>query len=209
MNVQKEVQVLIAEDEVLVRKMIQSMLEDRGYRVVGKAANGLKAVETVAQLDGTAQQPDVVLMDLEMPGMDGIEATRLIQECYPTPVVALTAYETEALVERATAVGVGAYLVKPPDARELDRAIRVAVARFEDLMELRRLNAKLEAALAHVKTLSGLLPICASCKKIRDDEGYWQRVEVYIRDHSDADFTHGICPDCAMQLYPQLYEDDA
>jgi AmiR/NasT family two-component response regulator len=209
MNVQKEVQVLIAEDEVLVRKMIQSMLEDKGYRVVGKAANGLKAVETLAQLDGTAQQPDVVLMDLEMPGMDGIEATRMIQERYPTPVVALTAYETESLVGRATAVGVGAYLVKPPDARELDRAIRVAVARFEDLMELRRLNAELEAALAHVKTLSGLLPICASCNKIRDDEGYWQRVEVYIRDHSDADFTHGICPECAMRLYPQLYEDDA
>jgi YesN/AraC family two-component response regulator len=147
-------------------------------------------------------------MDLEMPGMDGVEATRLIQERYPTPVVALTAYETEALVARAAAVGVGAYLVKPPDARELDRAIRIAIARFEDLMELRRLNAELEAALAQVKTLSGLLPICASCKKIRDDRGYWQRVEVYIRDHSDADFTHGICPDCAMQLYPQVYEED-
>ena len=66
-----------------------------------------------------------------------------------------------------------------------------------------RLIHELTEALAHVKTLSGLLPICASCKKIRDDKGYWQQVETYIRDRSDADFTHGICPDCVKKLYPE------
>src|SRR5437667_8045302 len=69
--------------------------------------------------------------------------------------------------------------------------------------EWMRLIQELTEALAHVKTLSGLLPICASCKKIRDDKGYWQQVETYIADHSEADFTHGICPDCVKRLYPE------
>ena len=74
--------------------------------------------------------------------------------------------------------------------------------------ELRQKNRDLEAALSQVKRLSGLLPICASCKKIRDDQGYWQDVAVYIRDHSEAELSHGLCADCAKRLYPELYGDD-
>ena len=76
--------------------------------------------------------------------------------------------------------------------------------RHEQEEERIKLIAKLQEALAHVKTLSGLLPICASCKKIRDDGGYWQQVELYIRQRSDAEFTHSICPDCMKRLYPQF-----
>lgn len=72
--------------------------------------------------------------------------------------------------------------------------------------ERERLIAELRAALANVKQLKGLLPICASCKKIRDDRGYWTQIENYIRDHSEANFTHGICEDCALKLYPELYD---
>ena len=75
--------------------------------------------------------------------------------------------------------------------------------------ERERLIAELQKALTVVKTLGGLLPICASCKKIRDDQGYWQQVEVYIRDHTDAEFSHGICPDCMRRLYPEFAEDEA
>jgi PAS domain S-box-containing protein len=67
---------------------------------------------------------------------------------------------------------------------------------------------ELKATQARVKVLGGLLPICASCKKIRDDTGYWNKIEAYIHDHSEADFTHGICPTCARKLYPELYEDE-
>jgi hypothetical protein len=70
-----------------------------------------------------------------------------------------------------------------------------------------KLIRKLQKALSEVKKLSGLLPICASCKKIRDDKGYWNQIEVYIRDHSEAEFTHGICPECMKKLYPDLSED--
>jgi hypothetical protein len=68
--------------------------------------------------------------------------------------------------------------------------------------ELKKKNTELKTALSQVKTLSGFLPICASCKKIRDDNGYWNQIESYIRNHSEAEFSHGICPDCAQKLYP-------
>jgi hypothetical protein len=72
--------------------------------------------------------------------------------------------------------------------------------------EREQLIGELQAVLAQVKQLSGLLPICSSCKKIRNDQGYWQQVEVYIRDHSDVEFSHGICPDCMQRLYPDYYQ---
>jgi AmiR/NasT family two-component response regulator len=207
-DVQKDTRVLIVEDETLVSRIIQEAVKEIGGIIVGRAASGLRAVEMAQSL-----QPDVILMDIGLPDIDGIEAARRIQECCPTPVVVLTACETPELVERAGAAGVGAYLVKPPQAGDMDRIITIAMARFGDMMELRRLNAELQArnaelqeALAKVKTLSGLLPICASCKKIRDDQGYWHQVEVYIRDHSEADFSHGICPDCKKKLYPGYNE---
>jgi PAS domain S-box-containing protein len=75
----------------------------------------------------------------------------------------------------------------------------------EDERERLRLIEELTAALARVKTLDGLLPICSSCKKIRDDKGYWQQVETYVKKHSDAEFTHGLCPDCATKLYPEYH----
>jgi AmiR/NasT family two-component response regulator len=200
MDQSKQVKVLIVEDDPLVSEMIRGTLEDLGYLVVGEALDGRHAVELTQVL-----QPQVVLMDIEMPGINGIEATQWINETCPTPIVILTAYETPALVQQASAAGVGAYLVKPPRARELERAITITMARFDDLLILRRTNKELQAALAHVKALSGLLPICASCKKIRSDDGYWQQVEVYLREHSNAEFTHGLCPDCLTKLYPDFY----
>jgi PAS domain S-box-containing protein len=69
-----------------------------------------------------------------------------------------------------------------------------------------QLIKSLQDSLAKLKTLSGLLPICASCKKIRDDKGYWNRIETYIQEHSEAEFSHGICPECARKLYPSFYD---
>jgi hypothetical protein len=74
--------------------------------------------------------------------------------------------------------------------------------------EKEKVIVQLRRALAEVKKLSGLLPICASCKKIRDDKGYWQQIEAYIRDHSEAEFSHGICPECAKKLYPDIFDHE-
>jgi len=82
------------------------------------------------------------------------------------------------------------------------------VKRRQTQEERIKLIEKLKENLAKVKALSGMLPICASCKKVRDDEGYWNQIESYIQDHSEAEFTHGICPECTKKLYPELYEDE-
>lgn len=81
---------------------------------------------------------------------------------------------------------------------DISRRKRIEAEREELIEELRM-------ALENVKQLSGLLPICASCKKIRDDNGYWNQIESYIRDHSEAEFSHGLCPDCAKKLYPEVF----
>jgi AmiR/NasT family two-component response regulator len=215
MGSQRELHVLIVEDDFMVGQMIRGRVENLGYIVAGEAQDGRQAVEMTQSL-----RPDVVLMDIEMPDMNGIEATRRIYESCPTPVVILTAYDTPELVEQASQVGAGAYLIKLPKTREIERAITIAMARFGDMIELRRLNAELQAhsqelearnqelqaALDRVKLLSGLLPICANCKKIRDDAGYWQDVAVYIRDHSEVEFSHGICPECMEELYPKFMQ---
>jgi GAF domain-containing protein len=87
----------------------------------------------------------------------------------------------------------------------IGESIGIALMRKQAEEEREKLIAELQMALAEVRKLSGMLPICASCKKIRDDKGYWNQIESYIRDHSEAEFSHGICPDCVGKLYPELY----
>jgi len=128
MNNPEDVRVLIAENNYLVIEMIKGMLEELGHTVIGEAVDGLEAVEMTQSL-----RPDVVLMDILMPNMDGIEATRLIQERCPTPVVVVSAHETKELIERASAAGVAAYLGKPPRTREMERAIAIALGRSGDV----------------------------------------------------------------------------
>ncbi|RMF02810.1 MAG: response regulator [Chloroflexi bacterium] len=139
MNSNRDIKVLIAEDNYLVSEMIKGSLKDIGYTIVGEAVDGIEAVEMTGKL-----KPDVVLMDIEMPEQNGIEASQRIFDQCPTPIVVLTAYETPELVSQASAAGVGAYLIKPPNAQELERAITIARARFNDSITLRRLNNALK-----------------------------------------------------------------
>jgi phosphoserine phosphatase RsbU/P len=192
---------LIAEDESLVATVIESELEIIGVDVAGKAADGRQAVRMTADL-----KPDIVLMDVEMPEVSGLDAARQIQDLCPTPVVMLTVYSEQHTISQAAGAGAGAYLLKPPRAHELERAILIAKARFRDLMELRRVNTELQQALNHVKTLQGLLPICMHCHKIRRDPETWEQIELYLMEHADVKFTHGICPDCMKKHFPDIDE---
>ncbi len=207
--------VLIAEDDSLINAGTVAQLRRLRYGIAGQAYDGPQAVTLARQT-----QPDVVLMDLQMIDPDtgredpqaGLKAARALRESCPVAVVLLTAHESPELIREAGDAGVSAYVVKPVPDNELDRAIAIARARFGDLLELRRLgvelrarNTELQEALAKVKTLTGLLPICAACKKIRNDQGYWQQVELYIQQHSEARFTHGLCPDCCARLYPEVF----
>ncbi len=134
--------ILIVEDDFLVAEKLRGILEDEEHAVVGQTASGTEAIDLTAQL-----QPDVVLMDLHLLDMDGLTAAREIAARCPTPIVALTAYETPELVAEASEVGLGYYLVKPATRHAIKRAIQIAVARFDDLMKLRRLNARLQAEI--------------------------------------------------------------
>lgn len=136
----RQIRVLIAEDDALVADVIENELEEQGYVVVDRVEDGLAAFERAQAL-----RPDVLLMDITMPEMGGLEATKLVQQCCPMPVVLLTAHDDARFVADAGAAGAGAYLVKPSSGREIDRAITIAMARFGDSLELRRLNAELAA----------------------------------------------------------------
>ncbi len=151
MTEKKDIRVLIAEDDYLVGETIKGLLDEIGYIVVGKATNGRQVVEMATRFIGTPEQPDVILMDVKMPDIDGIEAIPLIQEKCPTPIVVLTAYESPDLVAEVSAAGAGAYLVKPPVMREMERAITIAIARFQDMVALRKINRQLEEALIELK----------------------------------------------------------
>jgi AmiR/NasT family two-component response regulator len=187
----REISILVAEDDYLISEEIIRCLKSRGYSNITKAADGQAAVDMTC-----STRPDVILMDIEMPELDGIATAAEIQECCPTPIVILTAYESSDLLQKASAAGVSAYLNKPPRPEEMEKAITIAIARHADLMEVRRLNRELEQALAEVKTLRGIIPICSYCKKIRDDLDTWSQLEEYISNHSEAMFSHGICPKC-------------
>lgn len=197
----KTISILVVEDDYLISEEIIKGLKSLGHSNITKAADGKQAVDMVC-----STKPDVVLMDIKIPELDGIAAAEQIQECCPTPVVILSAYDSTDYLKMASAAGVSAYLIKPPNPKEMERAITIAQARHADVLELRRLNKELEQALSEVKQLRGILPICSYCKKIRDDKGYWEQMESYITKHSEALFSHGICNECAKKLYPEYHD---
>lgn len=125
--------------------------------------------------------------------------------------------EFYAVMVRDVAPRVAALKVLRQAKEELEKRVKERTAALEatnarlaeEVAERKKLIEELQVALSEIKTLSGLLPICSSCKKIRDDTGYWNQIEVYIRDRSNAEFSHGICPECVQTLYPELHQADA
>jgi sigma-B regulation protein RsbU (phosphoserine phosphatase) len=197
--------ILIADDEPLSRSMLLRVLNSWGHEVID-VKDGSEAWDVLRSGTG----PQMALLDWIMPEMDGVEVIRRVRESVSTQqrytyMILLTQKGSKEEVVQGLGSGADDYMVKPFDPNELRVRIRSGERILELQSELVTVNKELQDALAQVKKLSGLLPICASCKKIRDDEGYWQQIEGYIRTHSEADFTHGICPDCAVKLYPDLY----
>ena len=192
-------QILVVEDENIVALEIKSRLEGLGYVVLAIASSGEEAIQKAEETN-----PDLVLMDIKLKGdMDGIEAAGKIQTRFNLPVVYLTAYAEENTLQRAKITVPYGYILKPFEERELHANIEIAIYKHQMEKKVKKLILELQDALTKVKILNGLLPICASCKKIRDDEGYWTQVEEYIEKNSQATFTHGVCPECMKKLYPQ------
>ena len=144
---------------------------------------------------------DIILSDLGLPDSMGIATFEKLYSRYPDiPVIVLTALDDENTALRAMQSGAQDYLVKGQlDTSQLIRSIRYAIER-------QKLITELEERHKEIKTLRGLLPMCAWCRDIRDDKGYWQKLEAYIEEHTDSTFSHGICPKCMKKVYPELYE---
>ncbi|MCB2149731.1 MAG: response regulator [Deltaproteobacteria bacterium] len=199
----RPISILVVEDDPNVSTVLSARLESLGYQVCGTAETGLEAISGVYRY-----HPYLVIMDILLKGdMNGIEAAAKIAEGWDVPVIYMTCLSDQQIFERAIGTHPYGYIIKPYDINELRSAIEIAVVKHEAAKERETLIADLQKALREVKTLTGLLPICASCKKIRKDDSTWQQIEEYISSHSNADFTHGICPDCAHRLYPELYQN--
>jgi len=150
---------------------------------------------------------DCVLLDLHLPDGNGMDFLRSLQEsATETPAIVLqTVEDDELLGMQALELGAQDYLVKGTiNAPLLVKAVRYAIQRQGMLREKDRLVNELKDALRNVQILQGLLPICSACKRIRNDNGYWQQVEEYFTRHSNAKFSHGICPECVKSIYPDL-----
>ena len=231
----KKQNILIIDDDPNIRKTLSDILRGKGYKLftAKDGAEGLAFLEK--------ETINLVLIDLGLPDMPGLEILNSINSCHPSvQAIILTGNASLDSAIEATNKGAFSYLQKPYDMDQLILHIRRALETQEaqaiiirHSTELERINTELNRtnveltkeiaerkraeeekevlilelrdALSKIKTLSGLLPICAHCKKIRNDKGQWERMEIYIRDRSEADFTHGICPDCAKKFFADFY----
>jgi phosphoserine phosphatase RsbU/P len=181
--------ILVVDDKPDNLRLLVNLLSEQGYKVrpvpSGKLAlSGAQAIP-----------PDIILLDVMMPEMDGFEVCKRLKKNNETkdiPIIFLTAkVETNDIV-KGFDMGGADYVCKPFQTAELLARIKTQIG--------------FKKAKEEIKTLQGLIPICASCKKVRDDEGLWSQIESYIEHRSDALFSHGICPDCLEEIYPQQYQ---
>jgi DNA-binding response OmpR family regulator len=186
--------VLIAEDDAVSRRMLESTLVKWGYEVVA-TGDGRAALKVLQEREA----PKLAILDWMMPEMDGLDVCRHVRALHttePTYIVLLTAKGSKEDIITGLNSGADDFLTKPFDHKELQARLRVGIRMVEMQKCLADRVRQIEEALSRVKQVQGLLPICCYCKKIRTDQNFWQQVEAYISVHTDARFSHGICPEC-------------
>ena len=192
--------ILIADDEPVTRAAVKKVVTRRGWEVV-VCDNGHDAA---AQFD-LENPPDVAVLDWMMPGLDGSElCQRLRKKKVRAYLIMLTGRMRPEDLVQALASGADDYVRKPFDWSELIARIKVGVRVSLLQRQLDEKVCQLQASLANAKQLGGLLPICSYCKRIRDDRDYWNGLEHYISSHSDAKFTHGVCPSCMRDALSEV-----
>ncbi len=202
-NGEKLTKVWVADDDAISRHLLTRTLAKWGYDVV-PFSDG----ETAWQALEAAEPPVLVILDWVMPGLDGLEICRRVRSDPKTRsayVILLTARNNrEDLIEGLQA-GADDFIPKPFDSRTLRARLGVGLRVLRLQKALSDRVKELETALERIKQLQGLLPICSYCKKIRNDQNYWQQIETYITEHSEAQFSHGICPECYEKVVrPEL-----
>jgi DNA-binding response OmpR family regulator len=186
--------ILIADDDSMSRRLLEMRLRKHGHELV-LVENGSEAWE---ELERDAEI-SIAILDWMMPEMTGPEVCRRVRrrgDVQPIYLILLTSRVGQEDLVTGLDAGADDYITKPFDFEELRARVRVGVRMVRLQQSLAARVSQLEEALANVRVLQGLLPICLYCKKIRDDQNYWQQVDKYIGDHSQARFSHGVCPDC-------------
>jgi phosphoserine phosphatase RsbU/P len=217
----KNIQMLFVDDEELTVNALKRFLHKSQYALyfAQSADEGLTIM---------ASTPiHIIVTDMKMPVMDGLSLLRVVKKKYPDTVrLALSAITLPSQLLPCINTGeIFRYITKPIDPEELRTVLQEAVDyylsrkdRIEFIAELREKNemlrqalirqeqpvGELKASMVREKQLMGLLPICSFCKKIRDEKDNWEQIEVYIRDHSEAELSHGICPECLKKHYPDF-----
>ena len=203
MSNQRKSAILAVDDEPVTLALVERNLLKAGFHVV-TAKNGAEGLDLLKK-----EKVDLILCDIMMPDIDGYEFRERMKKSaniQNLPFIFLTAQDQPGDEVKGLQTGVDEYIKKPFDPLILIARVQAVIERHKAAMEREEIILDLREALAKVKTLSGLLPICANCKKIRDDKGYWNQIDEYIRSHSDVDFSHCICPVCAKKLYPEMYD---
>ena len=211
--------ILIVDDSNDQQLLLKSILTKAGHQdlVMADSASAAYAKLGTQTPQGDTHPIDLILMDFMMPVTDGVAATKHIknvEHLRDIPVIVVTAKTDLGNLQAAFAAGAMDFITKPVNSVELLARVNSALMLKKEMdcrklreQELRRSNTELQQALREVKVLKGLVPICASCKKIRNDQGFWQQLEEYIQQHSEAEFSHGLCTPCIKKLYPGVYQD--
>lgn len=197
--------ILIAEDDLTSRLMLEAVISKWSFETVG-VEDGLKAWDLFQQ----ENPPQIALVDWEMPGIDGPELCSRIKNMgrnRQTYIIFITCRDTKEDIVLGLQAGANDYITKPFDNNELLARINVAERMVKTQLALNSKVKELERALEHVRTLQGIIPICMHCHSIRNDNEAWDRLEAYIEKHSDAQFSHSICPSCISKHYPELADD--
>ena len=199
--------ILVAEDDAVTRRLLEVTLGRLGWDVI-TAPDGDAAWRVFETLKGK-NAPELAVLDWMMPGLEGIEICRRLRA---TPgfermyVILLTSRGDKGDLAAGLAAGANDYIAKPFDPVELEARVSVGERMVNLQTSLAARVAELEDALAHVRALQGLLPICSYCKKVRNEANYWEQVDSYLTSHSDVELTHGICPQCLETMMKQVEE---
>lgn len=187
--------ILVVDDNPSNLQLVGSVVSQQIDCDLSFATSGAEALEILS-----VSTPDLILLDVNMPEMSGFELCTLVRACEATveiPVIFLTAQNDTACIVKGFQVGGNDYVVKPFEPQEL-------LARVKTQLALKLRTDELKATLARLRRLEGIISICMYCKKIRAEDSSWERMEKYITEHSEAQFSHGICPDCFKEKYAEI-----
>jgi DNA-binding response OmpR family regulator len=192
-----KMKILIADDDPVYVVLMKKLLGQK-FEIV-TVSDGEQAYELLQAEDG----PSLAVLDWEMPEIDGLEVCRRVRNLariVPVYLLIVTSRNSPEDICAGFAVGADDYVTKPLDPEELVARIAVGQRVVELQEKLAAKVTRLEEALAQVEHLEGLLPVCAWCKRIRNDQNYWEQLDTYLSQHSHLKFTHGVCPQCLVKL---------